>query len=157
MHISLESPVQPEVTSLIAALDACQQALYPPASNHLLAASALQQPGVLFAVARNDGDACACGAVVPLGHEMGHGVIDDIGELKRMYVAPSQRRQGVGRALLAFLEQRAAERGMAVLRLETGIHQPEALRLYESAGYSRRGPFGSYHLDPLSVFMEKRL
>ena len=46
---------------------------------------------------------------------------------------------------------------MHVARLETGIHQPEALGLYRRLGYVERGPFGSYALDPLSVFFEKRL
>jgi putative acetyltransferase len=40
--------------------------------------------------------------------------------------------------------------------LETGIRQPEALGLYERLGFVRRGPFGDYAEDPLSVFMEKR-
>jgi putative acetyltransferase len=44
-----------------------------------------------------------------------------------------------------------------MLRLETGIKQEPAIRLYESAGFRRRGPFGSYRDDPLSVFMEKPL
>jgi putative acetyltransferase len=43
------------------------------------------------------------------------------------------------------------------LRLETGIHQPEALGLYRAAGFVERGPFGPYRPDPLSVFMEKPL
>ena len=43
------------------------------------------------------------------------------------------------------------------MRLETGVRQPEALGLYETAGYQRRGPFGAYAEDPLCVFMEKRL
>ena len=41
--------------------------------------------------------------------------------------------------------------------LETGIHQPEAIGLYEGFGFERCGPFGEYGPDPLSVFMEKRL
>ena len=47
--------------------------------------------------------------------------------------------------------------GLPALRLETGVRQPAALRLYERAGYARRGPFGGYPDDPLSVFMEKLL
>jgi putative acetyltransferase len=31
------------------------------------------------------------------------------------------------------------------------------LTLYERAGYQRRGPFGDYSEDPLSIFMEKKL
>ena len=46
---------------------------------------------------------------------------------------------------------------VTTLRLETGIKQDAAIRLYESAGFRRRGPFGSYRDDPLSVFMEKPL
>jgi len=43
------------------------------------------------------------------------------------------------------------------MMLETGISQPEALGLYERSGYVRRGPYGDYPDDPLSVFMHKRL
>jgi putative acetyltransferase len=59
--------------------------------------------------------------------------------------------------LLQFLEQQARQRGFTVLRLESGIHQPEALALYGRSGYAACGPFGSYHPDPLSVFLEKWL
>ena len=41
------------------------------------------------------------------------------------------------------------------MTLETGIYQPEAHRLYESAGYIRCEPFGDYQPDPMSVFMWK--
>jgi hypothetical protein len=44
-----------------------------------------------------------------------------------------------------------------VLKLETGIHSPAAIRTYESAGYRRCGRFGSYKDDPLSVYMTKQL
>ena len=43
----------------------------------------------------------------------------------------------------------------SLLRLETGVLQPEALGLYRKLGYRERGPFGAYAADPLSVFMEK--
>jgi len=77
--------------------------------------------------------------------------------LKRMYVSPQGRGQGVARKLMALLESRAIDLGCALLRLETGPYQPEALALYASAGYERRGPFGDYVNDPLSVFMQKPL
>ena len=149
MRIALESPDQPDVASLIAALDAWLGGLYPPASNHLLDVGALRAPEVIFAVARDmAGAACGCGAVVPM---------DNGGELKRMYVSPDCRGKGVGRALLQFLEQQARQRGCVMLRLETGVHQSEALGLFGRSGYTARGPFGGYHPDPLSVFLEKQL
>jgi putative acetyltransferase len=46
---------------------------------------------------------------------------------------------------------------LACLRLETGIHQAEAIALYATHGFREIGPFGDYKLDPLSLFMEKRL
>jgi hypothetical protein len=44
-----------------------------------------------------------------------------------------------------------------VLRLETGIHQHEAIGLYERAGFHLIPPFGEYKPDPLSRFYEKRI
>jgi putative acetyltransferase len=67
------------------------------------------------------------------------------------------RGRGVGHALMDALETYATEQGVSILRLETGIYQPESLRLYESRGYVRIPPFGHYADDPLSVFMEKVL
>lgn len=149
MNVALESPDQPEVVALIAELDAYQDTLYPPESRHALDLASLKQPNVLFAVARDGARvALGCGAIV-LGPEFG--------ELKRMYVSPRCRGQGVGKRLIALLESQAAERGCTLLKLETGPYQPEALGLYERCGYERRGPFGTYTDDPLSVFMQKRL
>ena len=74
-----------------------------------------------------------------------------------MYVSPAGRAKGVARKLLALLEARANASSCVLVRLETGPYQPEALALYASAGYERRGPYGDYTNDPLSVFMEKHL
>ena len=149
MHIALESPDQPEVIALIEALDAYQASLYPPESRHMLDLASLKQPHVLFAVAR---DAAAhivgCGAVV---------LSAEYGEVKRMYVDPRGRGQGVAKALLARLESEARAAGCTLLMLETGPYQPQALGLYALCGYERRGPFGNYANDPLSVFMQKRI
>ena len=43
------------------------------------------------------------------------------------------------------------------MRLETGIYQSEAIRLYERFGFRRVGPFGAYRNDPLSAFYEMRI
>ena len=147
MHIALESPDQPDVIALIAELDAYQDSLYPPESRHALDLGVLVQPHVLFAVARDAaGQAVGCGAVVLEAQE---------GELKRMFVSPRARGQGVAQRLLSLLEKEAAARGCRLLQLETGPYQPEALALYARCGFERRGPFGAYADDPLSVFMQK--
>ncbi|KFG96871.1 GCN5 family acetyltransferase [Burkholderia paludis] len=149
MTIAFESPDQADVIALIADLDAYQDTLYPPESRHVVDIASLKQANVLFAVARDgDGQAVGCGAIV---------LHPGFGELKRMYVSPRGRGQGIARTLMARLESRAIELGCTVLRLETGPCQHEALALYASAGYERRGPFGDYADDPLSVFMQKRI
>jgi putative acetyltransferase len=149
MNIAIESPDQPEVIALIAELDAYQDTLYPPESRHALDLTSLEQANVLFAVARdNAGRAIGCGAIV---------LYPEFGELKRMYVSPRGRGQGVAKKLLALLESHAIGSGCRLLTLETGPYQQEALALYASAGYERRGPFGDYTNDPLSVFMQKYL
>ena len=71
--------------------------------------------------------------------------------------AAGWRAQGLSRALMVALEAHLRASGVPLARLETGIHQPEALALYARLGYVRRGPFGAYRPDPLSVFMEKPL
>ena len=149
MQVCFESPDQVEVIALIAELDAYQDTLYPPESRHSLDLHSLKQPNVIFAVARSaEGLAVGCGAVV-LG--------PTFGELKRMYVKPNSRGQGVAKLLLDQLEAQALARRCRLLKLETGPYQPEALALYARSGYARRGPFGNYSNDPLSVFMQKSL
>ncbi len=149
MTVTVESPDQPEVLTLIAELDAYQDALYPPESRHSLNLASLKQPNVVFAVARdNTGHAIGCGAVV---------LRPDFGEIKCMYVAPRGRGRGVAKQLLARLESQAVGSGCKLLQLETGPYQHEALSLYAAAGYERRGPFGDYTSDPLSVFMQKHI
>ncbi|AKM02165.1 GNAT family N-acetyltransferase [Burkholderia pyrrocinia] len=149
MNIAFESPDQPDVIALIADLDAYQDTLYPPESRHALDIASLKQPNVLFAVARDsEGKAIGCGAIV---------LNPEFGELKRMYVSSRGRGQGVARKLIGMLESRAIDSGCKLLKLETGPYQHEALALYASAGYQRRGPFGDYTDDPLSVFMQKHI
>lgn len=148
IRLRLESPDQPDVLALIDELDAYQKPLYPLESFHGIDLAALMRPHVLFAVARDaEGVALGCGALV-LGAASG--------EVKRMYTRPAARGLGIGQRVLALLEREAQARGCGLFRLETGYLQHDALRLYARCGYRRRGPFGDYADDPLSVFLEKR-
>ena len=74
-----------------------------------------------------------------------------------MYIRPRFRGKGFARLMIRHLAEYARAQGVFTLRLETGIFQREAIRLYESSGFSRIAPFGSYQFDPLSVYFEKKL
>ena len=74
-----------------------------------------------------------------------------------MYVCPRFRGLGLAKLLLDHLAAYARTCGVSLLRLETGIHQTAAIKLYEQAGFQRIPPFGLYFEDPLSLFYEKRV
>jgi len=149
IDLAIETPDQHEVHALLKASDTYMAELYPAESNHMLDVSELCRPEVTFIVARIDGRAVGCGAIVESK--------DGWAEIKRMFVSPLARGQNIGRRLLQKLEATAIDKGLPVLRLETGTRQPEALALYRSAGFVEIGPFGKYGPDPLSLFMEKPL
>jgi putative acetyltransferase len=147
--VGTESPRQAEIVRLVEELDRYLTALYPPESNHLLDIETLARPDIRFFVARRDGEALGCVALRldPGGY----------GEVKRLYVSPRARGLGLGRRLLTALDEQARREGLGRLRLETGIHQPEALGLFRAVGFTEIAPFGDYGPDPLSVFLEKPL
>lgn len=147
--IKKEPPRQPEIIDLLRQSDLYAQSLYPAESNHLVDLETLETPAVSFFVARHEGAIVGCCALVEAG--------DGTGEIKRMFVDPKARGLKIGRRLLERVEVQARDLGLAAIRLETGIHQPEAIGLYRSAGYADIEPFGSYLPDPLSLFMEKAL
>ncbi len=149
IKLKLESPRSHDVRVLLEASQAALSAMYPTENNHFFDAERLSQPHVRFMVARKDGAAVGYGALVTKE--------DDIAELKSLYVEPSSRGLGLGRELLVALEAEARQIGVALIRLETGTKQTEAIGLYRKHGYKICDPFGSYKFDPLSVFMEKVL
>ena len=106
-------------------------------------------PGAIFLLATIADRSVGCGAFRLL--EPG------VAEVKRMFVLPAARRFGVGRKILEQLESAAEAMGYSTLRLETGLRQPEAIRLYDSAGYRRVLGYGPYSNNPLSVCFEKSL
>lgn len=114
-------------------------------------------PNGAFVVGYLNGVAVACGGWRARGDVPERGVRDGDAELKRMYVAPSARRRGVARAVLAEVERTALAAGRRRIILETGYKQPEALAFYRSAGYGDVPRFGYYADDPDTVHLGKEL
>jgi putative acetyltransferase len=143
-------PLQPEhAVELFAASEALMGELYPAESNHFVGPDAFAGSGSLLLGAFIGDNLIGCvGWVMTSAGEV---------EVKRLFVDEHHRSTGVGRALMEALHNQAADAAIAVLRLETGIHQTTSISLYRSLGYTERGPFRHYLADPLSVFMEKRL
>ena len=142
------NPVQSEVLNLIRQLDEYQECMYPPESNHLDPIEELSKSNVVFLAAFIDSEMCGIGCVK---------MFDNYGELKRLYITAKHRGKGMAKALIKELENHLARNRIMVARLETGIHQHEAIGLYKRLGYSEIAPFGDYTEDPLSVFMERKL
>jgi ribosomal protein S18 acetylase RimI-like enzyme len=147
--IAAERPDTPDAIALIGELDAHLQARYAVESRHGLSVERLLREGVAFFVARDGGLPAGCGGVLLVGHEYA--------EIKRMYVRPAFRGRRIGRLMLDHLIEHARAQGLTVIRLETGIHQHEALALYEGRGFRKIRPFGPYRDDPVSLCYELRL
>jgi GNAT superfamily N-acetyltransferase len=149
VEIVSERPDTPDAVELITELEGVLSPLYPSESRHGFSVEKLLKQGVAFFVIRCDGRAAGCGGILLVGTEYG--------EVKRMYVRPAFRGTGLARAMLDHLAEYARERGVGVLRLETGIHQREAVKLYEGWGFEQIPAFGPYTHDPLSLYYEKRV
>ena len=143
----------PDAAALIAELDGVLGAVYEPEQRHGLSIEQVFGPRVRFFVARLDGEAVGCGAVA---------LFEDYAEVKRMYTRESVRGRGVGKALLARIEQEARASNRPMLRLETGTLQAAAIGLYEGCGFKACEAFGHYaalppHRIATSLFYEKPL
>lgn len=147
--ISLERPDSEDAITLITELEADLDPLYPKTSRHGYSVEKLLREGVSFFVIRDNGVLVGCGGVQFFGN--------DYGEIKRMYVRPQFRGRGFARLMLDHLSEYTRINGINVLRLETGIHQHDAIALYERAGFRSISPFGDYKPDPLSRFYEKEI
>lgn len=133
----------PDVTSLVRAAEKELLTRYP--DEHISPVDPLAR----FVVAYVMGQPVGCGALVT--------VAPGVAEVKRMWVRPANRRTGVGKRVLAALERRAQAEENDTLILETGVRQPEAIALYEEAGFVSIPPFGEYVGNPISVCFEKKL
>jgi GNAT superfamily N-acetyltransferase len=93
--------------------------------------------GALF-LAMDGGRGAGCVALRKLG--------EGIGEMKRLFVRPEYRGQGLGRALARRVMEEAVAAGYGRMRLDTLARLKEAMRLYESLGFKQISP---YRANPL--------
>jgi putative acetyltransferase len=141
-------PRLPEITAMIADLDEYQATLYPPESNHLVDVEKLAGKAYYFIAGYEAGRPLA---IASFKREAAYV------EIKRLYVPEQYRGRKLALRLMNDLEKKAISEGYPEARLETGIHQHEAIALYKKLGYTTIEPFGAYIEDPLSVFMGKKL
>jgi len=132
----------PDAARLIAALNAELTVTFPePGATHFsLSGAQIEVGNGAFVVAYLDRVAVGCGAVRRLD--------EATAELKRMYVDPSVRGRGIGRALVEALEREARLLGVTRIVLETGTRLAPAIKLYAAMGYMRIPLFGEYLSSP---------
>jgi GNAT superfamily N-acetyltransferase len=147
--IRQERPDTREAQALIEELETYLASLYPVEARYGLSVARLLEEQVAFFVLRVDELPTGCSGVKFYGKAYA--------ELKRMYVRPGYRGQGLGQMVLAHLEEHARSLGIPIMRLETGIYQEAAIRLYERMGYHQRPSFGDYQAGSLNLFYEKAL
>lgn len=145
--ITPERPDTIDAQALIVELKSELAPFYPSESRHGYSVERRLVEAVAFFLIRDDGVPAGCGGVKLVGSEYG--------EVKRMYVRPRFRGLGLARRMLSHLADYAQHHGVHILRLETGIHQQAAIRLYEGMGFQRIPPFGEYKEDSLSRSYEK--
>ncbi|ADV68062.1 GNAT family N-acetyltransferase [Deinococcus maricopensis] len=136
-------PTDPRVLALMDAQQAELERRYAPNSTEPFDPLTLATPrAALFAI-QDGAQLLACGGLKPLS--------ETEAELKRMYTAPDARGQRLGHRIVDALTQHARTHGFTRIVLETGVKQPEAIRLYERAGFTRIPNYGYYVDSPQSV------
>jgi putative acetyltransferase len=155
VSLAVEDPRAADSVALFDEMSGFVEATYPEdAENGIVPTTTdeLAEHGVLV-IARVGGRPAGSGAL------MAHAPVDGLRalEVKRMLVRPQFRGRGIARLVLQRLEAIAREKGAQKLVLMCGPRQPEALRLYETCGYSQRSAYGKHEDHPLSIFFEKHL
>ncbi len=152
ISISKETPLQDDVRGMVRELNNYMIPLTPREYQFQMTAEQMAEPNVSLFVARDEAE-CAVG-MGALKVES-----DGLGEVKRMYTFPEVRGKRLGSLLLKRIEELATEKGLSVLKLETGEAPgfEAAWRLYERNGYSLCDAFLDYPDSGYSRFYEKKL
>ena len=122
-----------------------------PEQRHGLALDAIFEPHIRFFVALREGRAVGCGGVA---------LFTNFAEVKRMYVRPEVRGQGVADAIMTCLVAETRNARLSVLRLETGTKSFAAIHFYRKCGFRDCPAFAPYaslppHRIAASVFLER--
>ena len=141
-------PLDPGPKALLEQSHTLLTTLFEPEENYFLGFEALCTPDVHFVIAREGAAILGTGAVVDN---------TTYGEVKSMFTCHAARGKGVGAALLRALEDHARSLNLPMLKLETALRLPEAVRLYARYGFTECGRFGDYRPNDTSYFMEKSL
>ena len=141
----------PDVQALLDLHVAAMRGQSPADVCHVLPASALDRPDILFLTLREGHALCAIGALKTLNAEDG--------EIKSMRTAPTYLGTGAGRAMLQAIIAEARRIGMKRLLLETGQSADFAAAnaLYDSAGFVPGERFGGYKNSPFTRFLRLEL
>jgi putative acetyltransferase len=149
--IAKEDPRSPDVSRLLSAFVDEVKKRYdsPPADVGFFDPELVSAPRSAFLVARSEGKAVGCGALVPMDE---YAV-----EVKRMFVSKEDRGLGIATMILDELERLAREFDYDAMRLETGVKQPESVALYGKAGFYRIPNFPPFDNDSSAVCFEKKI
>lgn len=142
------SPFRADVRVLVDRLNAHHLSHCPPEICHLTTAEQLAETDYLMIGAFNDKILCGIGAIK---------FMKSYGEITRMFVDEQFRGHGIAKRILEFLLERAVERNLKSVKLETSEKFTSAVRLYKSYGFTPCAPFGEYVYAPHNTYMEKNL
>jgi GNAT superfamily N-acetyltransferase len=147
-RVAAADPSSREAQQLLASLSTTLQRVTGSDGKASFDLSDVQVDRACFAIAWSAaGEPLGCGAIRPLEPA--------IAELKRMFAVPGS--QGVGSAVLAFLERQALTFGYREVWLETRQVNRRAVAFYERHGYQVIPNFGRYVGRPEAVCLGKRL
>jgi putative acetyltransferase len=147
--ITIEESLGEELAQLLKAHWLFCTSTTPIEHVYALDASRLFTPDITVFGARVNGELVGVGALRKLDHEHA--------ELKSMHTLAKLRGLGIGKAIVAYIEQFAKEEGVKRISLETGATDPfkPARQLYESLGYQDCEAFGDYVLSEDNTCMTK--
>ena len=148
INISRESPYSSDADLLMNELSDTLQSITGDSGRSSFGIEQMKDPGSIFVIARNEaGEAIGCGAIRPIN--------SSTAEIKRMYA--KYKSQGIGAAILTYLEEQSKSLGYSILWLETRVINDKAVKFYERNGYHRIPNYGKYEGNLQAVCYEKIL